>query len=232
MLLPFLFLVCAGVAGAAAPPLNARPCAAPAAYSFCDDSLPIAARARALVSLLALDEKIAQLSNTAGGVPRLGIPPYEWWSESLHGLADNGPGVNFSSGPVRAATAFPQVILTTAAFNRSLWRAVAEAVSVEARAMHNSGQAGLTYWAPNINIFRDPRWGRGQETSGEDPAVAAAYSIEYVKGFQGEYGNDGRIRLSACCKHYTAYDMEKWEGFNRYTFNAKVKVLFISLSLY
>ncbi|GJN26924.1 hypothetical protein PR202_gb14891 [Eleusine coracana subsp. coracana] len=225
MLLPFLILVCAGVAGAAAPPLppNARPCASPAAaYPFCDDSLPIAARARALVSLLTLDEKIAQLSNTAGGVPRLGIPPFQWWSESLHGLADNGPGVNFSSGPVRAATAFPQVILTTAAFNRSLWRAVAETVAVEARAMHNAGQAGLTYWAPNINIFRDPRWGRGQETSGEDPAVAAAYSIEYVKGFQGEYGNDGRIRLSACCKHYTAYDMEKWEGYNRYTFNAKV----------
>ncbi|KAK3144164.1 hypothetical protein QOZ80_4AG0309530 [Eleusine coracana subsp. coracana] len=225
MLLPFLILVCAGVAGAAAPPLppNAPPCASPAAaYPFCDDSLPIAARARALVSLLTLDEKIAQLSNTAGGVPRLGIPPFQWWSESLHGLADNGPGVNFSSGPVRAATAFPQVILTTAAFNRSLWRAVAETVAVEARAMHNAGQAGLTYWAPNINIFRDPRWGRGQETSGEDPAVASAYSIEYVKGFQGEYGNDGRIRLSACCKHYTAYDMEKWEGYSRYTFNAKV----------
>jgi beta-glucosidase-like glycosyl hydrolase len=223
MFLPFLFLLCAGAAADAAPAPNARPCAAPSAYPFCDDSLPIAARARALVSSLTLDEKIAQLSNTAGGVPRLGIPPYQWWSESLHGLADNGPGVNFSSGPVRAATAFPQVILTTAAFNRSLWRAVAEAVAVEARAMHNAGQAGLTYWAPNINIFRDPRWGRGQETSGEDPAVAAAYSVEYVKGFQGESGNDGRIRLSACCKHYTAYDMEKWEGFNRYTFNAKVK---------
>uniref|UniRef100_A0A0A9CPE1 Fibronectin type III-like domain-containing protein n=1 Tax=Arundo donax TaxID=35708 RepID=A0A0A9CPE1_ARUDO len=88
--------------------------------------------------------------------------------------------------------------------------------------MHNAGQAGLTYWAPNINIFRDPRWGRGQETSGEDPAVAAAYSVEYVQGFQGEYGKEGRIMLSACCKHYTAYDIEKWEGFSRYTFNAKV----------
>lgn len=213
----------AGAAGAAAP--NARPCASPysaSAYPFCDASLSIPARARALVSLLTLDEKIAQLSNTAGGVPRLGIPPYQWWSESLHGLADNGPGVNFSSGPVRAATDFPQVILSTAAFNRSLWRAVAEAVATEALGMHNAGQAGLTYWAPNINIFRDPRWGRGQETSGEDPAVAAAYSLEYVKGFQGEQGEEGRIRLSACCKHYTAYDMEKWEGFSRYTFNAKV----------
>ena len=126
-------------------------------------------------------------------------------------------------GPVRAATAFSQVILSTAAFNRSLWRAVAGAVATEALGMHSTGQAGLTYWAPNINIFRDPRWGRGQETSGEDPAVAAAYSLEYVKGFQGDYGEEGRIRLSACCKHYTAYDMEKWKGFSRYTFNAKVK---------
>nr|CAB3485221.1 unnamed protein product [Digitaria exilis] len=226
MLLALLCLLASAAGGAAAsPPPNARPCAPshPAsAYPFCDASLSVPARARALVSLLTLDEKIAQLSNTAGGVPRLGIPPYQWWSESLHGLADNGPGVNFSSGPVRAATAFPQVILSTAAFNRSLWRAVAEAVATEALGMHNAGQAGLTYWAPNINIFRDPRWGRGQETSGEDPAVAAAYSLEYVKGFQGEEGEEGRIRLSACCKHYTAYDMEKWEGFTRYTFNAKV----------
>ncbi|KAF8702803.1 hypothetical protein HU200_032634 [Digitaria exilis] len=224
MLLALLCLL----AGAAAAAPNARPCAPshPAsAYPFCDASLSVPARARALFSLLTLDEKIAQLSNTAGGVPRLGIPPYQWWSESLHGLADNGPGVNFSSGPVRAATAFPQVVLSTAAFNRSLWRAVAEAVATEALGMHNAGQAGLTYWAPNINIFRDPRWGRGQETSGEDPAVAAAYSLEYVKGFQGEEGEEGRIRLSACCKHYTAYDMEKWEGFTRYTFNAKVKTV-------
>ena len=218
-------LALAGAAAAAAAP-NARPCASAdsaSAYPFCDASLSIPARARALVSLLTLDEKIAQLSNTAGGVPRLGVPPYQWWSESLHGLADNGPGVNFSSGPVRAATAFPQVILSTAAFNRSLWRAVAGAVATEALGMHSAGQAGLTYWAPNINIFRDPRWGRGQETSGEDPAIAAAYSLEYVKGFQGDYGEEGRIRLSACCKHYTAYDMEKWKGFSRYTFNAKVK---------
>ncbi|XP_051218388.1 probable beta-D-xylosidase 6 [Lolium perenne] len=219
-----LMLTVAG-AGAATSP-NAYPCASAAAnsYPFCNASLSFPARARALVSLLTLDEKIAQLSNTAAGAPRLGVPPYEWWSESLHGLADNGPGVNFSSGPVARATMFPQVILSAASFNRSLWRAVAEAVAVEARAMHNAGQAGLTYWAPNINVFRDPRWGRGQETPGEDPAVIAAYSVEYVKGFQGEYGDakEGRMMLSACCKHYVAYDLEKWETFTRYTFNAKV----------
>ncbi|KAK1323137.1 putative beta-D-xylosidase 6 [Acorus calamus] len=107
-------------------------------------------------------------------------------------------------------------------------------------AMHDVGQAGLTFWAPNINVFRDPRWGRGQETPGEDPMVAAAYAVEYVLGFQGEVGGGGgggggggkrvlgedvgggRMRLSACCKHFTAYDLEKWGGFARYTFNAKV----------
>ncbi|KAM3388246.1 hypothetical protein ACQJBY_010805 [Aegilops geniculata] len=221
-----LLLLLAGAGAGAATPANAHACASAEAnsYAFCDASLPFPVRARALVSLLTLDEKVAQLSNTAAGVPRLGVPPYEWWSESLHGLADNGPGVNFSSGPVAAATIFPQVILSAAAFNRSLWRAVAEAVAVEARAMHNAGQAGLTYWAPNINVFRDPRWGRGQETPGEDPAMIAAYSVEYVRGFQGEYGDgrEGRMMLSACCKHYIAYDLEKWGKFARYTFNAEV----------
>ncbi|XP_078167799.1 glycosyl hydrolase family protein isoform X3 [Carex rostrata] len=87
--------------------------------------------------------------------------------------------------------------------------------------MHNTGQAGLTFWAPNINIFRDPRWGRGQETPGEDPLTASTFAVEYVKGFQHEDDN-GRLMLSACCKHFTAYDLEKWNGFARYTFNAKV----------
>jgi hypothetical protein len=234
-LLLLLVVASAGAGDGAAPASNARPCASPAAsaYPFCNATLPFPARARALVSLLTLDEKIAQLSNTAAGAPRLGVPPFEWWSESLHGVCDNGPGVNFSSGPVRSATIFPQVILSAAAFNRSLWRAAARAIAVEARAMHNAGQAGLTFWAPNINVFRDPRWGRGQETPGEDPAVVSAYSVEYVKGFQRDYGEEGRMMLSACCKHYIAYDLEKWRGFTRYTFNAKVmNVLVPSQSTY
>ncbi|KAJ6854161.1 putative beta-D-xylosidase 6 [Iris pallida] len=197
----------------------ARPCRPPRhdSYPFCNASLPAPARAAALLSLLSLPEKILQLSNNASAVPRLGLPAYQWWSESLHGVASNGPGVSFR-GPVPAATAFPQVLLAAASFNRSLWRSLAAAVAAEARAMYNVGQAGLTFWAPNINVFRDPRWGRGQETPGEDPAVAAAYAAEYVKGFQGEGGR----MLSACCKHFSAYDLEKWENFSRYTFNAQV----------
>lgn len=100
--------------------------------------------------------------------------------------------------------------------------------------MYNVGQAGLTFWAPNINIFRDPRWGRGQETPGEDPATTAAYAVEYVRAFQGESrterdggtrekgASNGPLMLSACCKHFTAYDLENWGGFSRYSFNAKV----------
>ncbi|XP_042457099.1 probable beta-D-xylosidase 6 [Zingiber officinale] len=203
------------------------PCEAPVynSFAFCDTSLPIANRARALVSLLTLQEKIQQLSNTAAAVPRLGLPAFEWWSESLHGIASNGPGVAFY-GSVRAATEFPQVILSAAAYNRTLWGAMARAIAVEARAMYNVGQAGLTYWAPNINIFRDPRWGRGQETPGEDPLLAAEFAVEYVKGLQGEYDTgdaDGSsLMLSACCKHYTAYDLDRWDNYTRYIFNAQV----------
>ncbi|XP_002527213.3 probable beta-D-xylosidase 6 [Ricinus communis] len=224
------------------------PCQPPLhnSYTFCNQSLSVPTRAHSLISLLTLEEKIKQLSDNASGIPRFGIPPYEWWSESLHGIAINGPGVSFTIGPVSAATGFPQVIISAAAFNRTLWFLIGSAIAIEARAMHNVGQSGLTFWAPNVNIFRDPRWGRGQETPGEDPMLTSAYAIEFVKGFQGgnwksgvsgsgsgrygfgekrmlrdDDGDDG-LMLSACCKHLTAYDLEKWGNFSRYSFNAVV----------
>lgn len=108
-----------------------------------------------------------------------------------------------------------------------------QATGIEARAMYNAGQAsGLTFWAPNINIFRDPRWGRGQETPGEDPLVAGKYAVAYVRGLQGDVlsarmrgppKNQHHLRASACCKHFTAYDMDNWEGHTRYSFNALVR---------
>ena len=208
-------------------------------YLFCDTSLPTLTRARSLVSLLTLPEKIQLLSDNASSIPRLGIPAYQWWSESLHGLAGNGPGVSFN-GTIPSATDFPQVIVSAASFNRSLWFLTAAAIAREARAMFNVGQAGLTFWAPNINLFRDPRWGRGQETPGEDPMLTSAYSVEYVTGLQGLRGiqdavgdedDDDALMVSACCKHFTAYDLDMWKQFARYNFNAVVSSLIFSLLL-
>ncbi|KAL2468006.1 putative beta-D-xylosidase 7 [Forsythia ovata] len=199
-------------------------------FPFCNTSLPINGRVYDLVSRLTLDEKISQLFNKADAVPRLGIPYYQWWSEALHGVAkafgvENGIMFN---GSIRAATSFPQVILTAATFDVNLWYRIAEVIGTEARAIYNEGEAiGMTFWAPNINIFRDPRWGRGQETPGEDPLVNGRYAVSFVRGIQGdsfEGGNlkDEHLKVSACCKHFTAYDFENWKGIDRFTFDARV----------
>lgn len=99
----------------------------------------------------------------------------------------------------------------------------------EARAVYNAGQAtGMTFWAPNINIFRDPRWGRGQETPGEDPLVTGKYAVSYVRGVQGDSFQGGKLKghlqASACCKHFTAYDLDNWKGVNRFVFDARVSL--------
>lgn len=90
--------------------------------------------------------------------------------------------------------------------------------------MYNGGVAGLTYWSPNVNILRDPRWGRAQETPGEDPVVAGKYAASYVRGLQGNGGGGDRLKVAACCKHYTAYDLDNWNGVDRFHFNAKVYI--------
>jgi beta-glucosidase len=143
------------------------------------------ARARALVGRMTFDEKIGQLLNVAPSLPRLGIPAYNWWTESLHG----------AMGPV-PTTNFPEPIGLAASFDAPLLRQVAAAISVEVRALHTLGRqtghlgrigTGLDTWSPNINIFRDPRWGRGQETYGEDPYLTAALGVAYVQGMQGPH---------------------------------------------
>ncbi|KAK9271191.1 hypothetical protein L1049_026781 [Liquidambar formosana] len=194
---------------------------------FCNPTLPISKRAQDLVSRLTLDEKISQLVNSAPPIPRLGIPSYEWWSEALHGVANAGLGIRFD-GPIRAATSFPQVILTAASFDALLWYRIGQVIGTEARAVYNAGQAkGMTFWAPNINIFRDPRWGRGQETPGEDPMMTGKYAVSYVRGLQGDSFEGGKLKhgqlqASACCKHFTAYDLDNWKGTTRFVFDAQV----------
>ena len=157
-------------------------------------------RAADLVARMTLEEKVSQLQNNAPAIPRLGVPAYEWWNEALHGVARAGP-----------ATVFPQAIGLAATFDPGLLREEATAISDEARAKHQEAlrreqhgrYQGLTFWSPNINIFRDPRWGRGQETYGEDPYLTARMGVEFVKGMQGE---DPRyLKLVATAKHYAVH---------------------------
>lgn len=153
-----------------------------------------------LISRLTLEEKISLLGYKSSAVPRLGIPAYNWWNEGLHGVARAG-----------LATVFPQAIGMAATFNDSLLTAVASVISTEARAKYNLSTAlgfhqqymGLTFWSPNINIFRDPRWGRGQETYGEDPFLTGTMGLSFVKGIQGNDPN--YLKAAACAKHFAVH---------------------------
>ncbi|KAG6896618.1 hypothetical protein C0992_007086 [Termitomyces sp. T32_za158] len=190
--------------------------------AVCDPTQDPATRARAVISLFTDDELIANTVSTSPGVPRLGLPNYEWWSEALHGVASS-PGVTFAdSGNFSSATSFPQPITLGSTFNDSLVKAVAETISTEARAFSNFGRAGLNYFTPNINPFKDPRWGRGQETPGEDPYHISQYVINLIDGLQGGIDPRPYFKTVADCKHFAAYDLEDWQGIDRFTFDAQV----------
>jgi beta-glucosidase len=168
--------------------------------AYRDLRLSFEARAADLVAHMTLEEKISQLGNNAAAIPRLGVPQYEWWNEALHGVARAG-----------AATVFPQAIGLAATFDRELMHEIATAISDEARAKHHEfarrglrgRYQGLTFWSPNINIFRDPRWGRGQETYGEDPWLTARMGVAFVRGLQGD---DPKYRkVDATAKHFAVH---------------------------
>ena len=155
--------------------------------------------AEELVSRMTLEEKASQLRFDAPAIPRLGIPAYNWWNEALHGVARAG-----------TATVFPQAIALAAIFDEDFHQRVAEVISTEARAKYNAQAAhgdrdiykGLTLWSPNINIFRDPRWGRGHETYGEDPYLTTRLGVRFIKGLQG----DGKyLKTAACAKHFAVH---------------------------
>ncbi|XP_034685686.1 beta-xylosidase/alpha-L-arabinofuranosidase 1-like [Vitis riparia] len=197
-------------------------------FAFCDKSLSYEERAKDLVSRMTLQEKVMQSVHTASGVRRLGLPEYSWWSEALHGISNLGPGVFFDE-TIPGATSFPTVILSTAAFNQTLWKTLGRVISTEGRAMYNLGHAGLTFWSPNINVVRDTRWGRTQETSGEDPFVVGEFAVNFVRGLQDVEGtenvtdlNSRPLKVSSCCKHYAAYDIDSWLTVDRHTFDARV----------
>jgi beta-glucosidase-like glycosyl hydrolase len=199
-----------------------RPCDAAAnkALPFCDMKLSFVARAQDLVSRIPETDKWGLFGNGASGVYSLSIAPYQWWSEALHGVAGS-PGVTFTA-PTPVATSFPQVCVTGSSFDTELWAAIGTAIGTEGRAFANVGNAGLTFWTPNLNIFRDPRWGRGQETPGEDPYLTAQYVRHYVAALQGGNNASAYLQVSSCCKHYAAYSLEHWEGYDRCSFNAIV----------
>jgi beta-glucosidase len=182
----------------------------PPAYR--NPSLPIETRVNDLVSRMTLEEKVSQTMNGSAPVERLGVPAYEWWNEALHGVARAG-----------YATVFPQAIGLAATWDTDLMHRVADVISTEARAKHHEfvrqnqrlRYQGLTFWSPNINIFRDPRWGRGQETYGEDPYLTGRLGVEFVKGLQGD---DPRyFKVIATPKHYAVHSGPEPE---RHSFDA------------
>ncbi|KZT10041.1 glycoside hydrolase family 3 protein [Laetiporus sulphureus 93-53] len=194
-----------------------------ATTTVCDITANPVDRAAALVSLFTFDEKVNNTGNTSPGVPRLGLPAYQWWQEGLHGVAES-PGVYFAeSGPFSYATSFPQPILMSAAFDDPMIYNIATVISTEARGFNNNNRSGLDFWTPNINPFKDPRWGRGQETPGEDPFHLQSYVYNLITGLQGGLDPEYK-RIVATCKHFAAYDLENWMGNVRYGFDAIVSI--------
>jgi beta-glucosidase len=182
---------------------------------FYDPALPLAERVNDLIARLTLEEKVALMNHPAQGVPRLNIPGYNYWSEALHGVARNG-----------RATVFPQAIGMAATWDKDLILKVATAISDEGRAKYHAAikrngytdqYQGLTFWSPNVNIFRDPRWGRGQETWGEDPFFTGEMASMFVRGLQGADPN--YLKAAACAKHYAVHSGPEKD---RHTFNAIV----------
>lgn len=169
-------------------------------------------RAKDLVSRMTLEEKVTQMLHSAPAIPRLGIKAYNWWNEALHGVARAG-----------TATMFPQAIGMAATFDEDLIYKVADVISTEGRAKFHESQRkgdygiykGLTFWSPNVNIFRDPRWGRGHETYGEDPYLAGRLGVAFIKGIQGD--DEKYLKAAACAKHFAVHSGPELE---RHEFNA------------
>lgn len=183
-------------------------------YPYLNPQLPIEQRVNDLISRMTPEEKVSQMMNSAAAIERLGVPAYNWWSEALHGVARAG-----------SATVFPQAIAMAATFDDQAVQQAFDIVSTEARAKYNDFQAkkdhqiyhGLSFWTPNINIFRDPRWGRGQETYGEDPYLTSQMGLAVVRGLQG---NDSKYFKSiACAKHYAVHSGPES---TRHSFDAEV----------
>ncbi|KAE8367275.1 putative exo-1,4-beta-xylosidase xlnD [Aspergillus caelatus] len=206
---PDLFPECLETGGTSFPDCESGPLSK---TLVCDTSAKPHDRAAALVSLLTFEELVNNTANTGHGAPRIGLPAYQVWNEALHGVAH----ADFSdAGDFSWSTSFPQPISTMAALNRTLIHQIATIISTQGRAFMNAGRFGLDVYSPNINTFRHPVWGRGQETPGEDAyCLASTYAYEYITGIQG--GVDANpLKLIATAKHYAGYDIENWANHSR-----------------
>jgi len=212
--LALLLAWAAGASASAQTPAAAEAAAAPQDAVYLDTSAPIEKRVEDLVSRLTLEEKVSQMRDHAAAIPRLGVPQYDWWNESLHGVAFGG-----------YATNFPQVIGMAATWDTDLVHKMAETISTEARAKYHQAMRedhhemffGLTFWAPNVNIFRDPRWGRGQETYGEDPFLTGRMAVAFVSGMQGD--DPKHLKVVSTPKHFAVHSGPEPL---RHTFDVKV----------
>jgi beta-glucosidase len=182
--------------------------------AYMDETLSFEERAKDLVSRMTLEEKVYQTLHSAPAIERLGVKAYNWWNEALHGVARAG-----------VATVFPQAIGLAATFDEDLLEEVADAISTEGRAKFNMQQKyndtdiykGLTFWSPNVNIFRDPRWGRGHETYGEDPYLSSRLGVRFINGIQGK--DKKYLKAAACAKHFAVHSGPEDV---RHSFNAEV----------
>lgn len=172
---------------------------------WCDPTLSVEARVEDMISRMSLPEKIAALDTAGPGIASLGLDPYNWWSEATHGISHVRNRVQDGT---RYESNFAFPITTAMSFNRSLWEATGRRIGIEARAFMNQGDAWSTYWAPVINLAREPRWGRNIETPGEDPYLSGEYATAFVRGLERNPIDPGHLQASACCKHYVANSMD------------------------
>ncbi|KAG9253969.1 glycoside hydrolase superfamily, partial [Emericellopsis atlantica] len=188
-----------------------------ASHAICDISRSPPERAAALVALMEPEEKLENLISQSNGSTRLELPFYNWWNEALYGVA-YAPGIRFAdSGPFSSATSFPVPVLLAASFDDDLIEDVGTIIGTEARAWGNAGYSGVDFWTPNVNPFKDPRWGRGSETPGEDVLRVKRYAERILRGLEG---TEEERRIIATCKHYAGNDFEDWNGTTRHDFNA------------